>query len=272
MQNFTYHAHTNGQGIFDGRNTAEEMICRAEKLGFEELGISNHLIFHPNLKTVDKMFFNDFDVVSSVMQKNAEEIRRAADRAKIKVLVGFEVDFFPSSAWRLAFEKLQKTLRADYYIGSCHFLRNKEETKLVNMYLYREGDADFLPSELGTGLEIYWQNVALAAESGYFNFLAHLDVYKIFPYLQNLPEPESQSLAIDTVCRLKHPYELNTSGWRKCGEQHPALSFLQKFALAGVPVVISDDAHCTEHLAAGFEEAENLLASIDYNKRWRLIK
>ena len=208
MQNFTYHAHTNGQGIFDGRNTASEMICRAEELGFEELGISNHLIFHPNLKTVDKMFFNDFDVVSSVMQKNAEEIRRAADRAKIKVLVGFEVDFFPSSAWRLAFEKLQKTLRADYYIGSCHFLRNKEETKLVNMYLYREGNTDFLPSELGTGLEIYWQNVALAAESGYFDFLAHLDVYKIFPYLQNLPEPESQSLAIDTVCRLKHPYEL----------------------------------------------------------------
>ena len=82
MQNFTYHAHTNGQGIFDGRNTASEMICRAEELGFEELGISNHLIFHPNLKTVDKMFFNDFDVVSSVMQKNAEEIRRAKELLK----------------------------------------------------------------------------------------------------------------------------------------------------------------------------------------------
>ena len=47
---------------------------------------------------------------------------------------------------------------------------------------------------------------------------------------------------------------------------------LKELLNPGVPVVISDDAHCTEHLAAGFEEAENLLASIDYNKRWRLIK
>ena len=49
MQKFSYHTHTNILG-FDGKNTAEEMIKKAEEIGFEEIGISNHFIYHPNLQ------------------------------------------------------------------------------------------------------------------------------------------------------------------------------------------------------------------------------
>ena len=49
MQKFSYHTHTNSFGLFDGRNTVEEMIEGAYRAGYTELGISNHLIYHPNM-------------------------------------------------------------------------------------------------------------------------------------------------------------------------------------------------------------------------------
>ena len=61
MQNFSYHTHTNSFDIYDGQNSVEEMIIKAEEIGFVKLGISNHLAFHPNMPNQSKMFFSDFD-------------------------------------------------------------------------------------------------------------------------------------------------------------------------------------------------------------------
>lgn len=47
MQNFSYHTHTN---ISDGKNTIEEMVAKAVDLGWKEIGISNHLIVHKDIK------------------------------------------------------------------------------------------------------------------------------------------------------------------------------------------------------------------------------
>lgn len=138
MQKFSYHTHTNALGIFDGHHSAAEMIRRAEEIGYEEIGISNHLVYHPNLLTTSPMFFNDFDLLKKMMQKNVDDIRRAAEKASIPVYAGFEVDFFPSAMWRNAFEKLTETLNADYYVGSFHFLRNTDESRVYNMYHYKE--------------------------------------------------------------------------------------------------------------------------------------
>ena len=35
MQKYTYHSHTSALNKYDGRNSAIEMISRAEELGFE---------------------------------------------------------------------------------------------------------------------------------------------------------------------------------------------------------------------------------------------
>lgn len=36
------------------------MIERAEKLGFEEIGVSNHLIYHSNMPIDEDMFLDDY--------------------------------------------------------------------------------------------------------------------------------------------------------------------------------------------------------------------
>ena len=270
MQKFSYHTHTNALGIFDGHHSAAEMIRRAEEIGYEEIGISNHLVYHPKLLTTSPMFFNDFDLLKKMMQKNVDDIRRAAEKASIPVYAGFEVDFFPSAMWRNAFEKLTETLNADYYVGSFHFLCNADESRVYNMYHYKESGSPFTPEELADAVRNYWRNVCLAAESGYFDFIAHLDVYKIFPDFAPLGTDEDKRAAVETLSRLRHPYELNTSGWTKCGEQHPYGWMLEELNKSGVPVVISDDAHDVDHLARHFERAEELLAKMNYTNRWRL--
>lgn len=270
MQKFSYHTHTNNFGIFDGHHSAEEMINQAAAIGYTELGISNHLVYHPNLSTLHPMFFNDYNKLEDVMLRTADAIREAADKAPIKVYLGFEVDFFPSAMWRDAFEKLRQKLNADYYIGSFHSLRSEDETKIDNMYTLKMSGTEYSDEEITAAIHIYWQNVSAAAESGYFDFIAHPDVYKIFPRFATLDEDKDKWSFIETLARLKQPFELNTSGWFKCGEQHPYTWMLKELQKRDVPVVISDDAHDVCQLGKYYEEAENLLSSLNYTNRWKL--
>ena len=81
MQNYTYHSHTNTLGIYDGNNSAEEMIRQAEEKGFSEIGITNHLICHPNICKIDKyasMYFRDYRIVKDIYKKTIEEIKTAS--------------------------------------------------------------------------------------------------------------------------------------------------------------------------------------------------
>ena len=42
MQKFSYHTHTNSFGVYDGRDSVYDMIAKAQEIGFEKIGISNH--------------------------------------------------------------------------------------------------------------------------------------------------------------------------------------------------------------------------------------
>jgi len=123
MQNYTYHSHTYALNKYDGRNTAKEMIEQAEKIGFSEIGISNHMCYHPNLSKSSPMNINDIYEAIDTYHQIISEIREAANGKKIKVYVGFEVDFFPSKRWRDDFEKISSTIKADYFIGASHIIQ-----------------------------------------------------------------------------------------------------------------------------------------------------
>ena len=47
MQKFSYHTHTN---FSDGSNSLEQMLEKAVSLGWSEIGISDHLIIHKDMK------------------------------------------------------------------------------------------------------------------------------------------------------------------------------------------------------------------------------
>lgn len=266
MQKFSYHTHTNSFGLFDGRNSAKEMIKKAEEIGYVELGISNHICCHHNYPQFSPMFFNDYRQAEDVYKRVTEEIRTEALSSKIKIYVGFEVDYFPDLIWQRHFEKMIEHLQPDYLIGSTHTLCESDFGKIYNLYdknkLAAEKIKELLPN--------YWRNVVATIQSGYFDIIGHIDLLKIFGLCRGPEWRESKQMVIEALASAKQVYELNTSGWRKAGEQHPERWMLEELNRRNIPVVISDDAHSTEMLAQYFTEAETLLESLSYKNRWSM--
>lgn len=273
MQNFSFHTHTNTFGLFDGHNSISEMIEAAQKAGYKELGISNHLIYHPNMHTSsdaqknDKMFHADKQKAKEIMTAVVEEIREKAKTAPIKVYAGFEVDFFPSKRWRDDFEEIISAAKPDYLIGATHFIRTEDESLVLNLYHLKETNCS--ESEKENLMVNYWQNIVEAIKSGYFDFIAHLDVCKLFNLGLEPKWDEWKRKVIDTLAEYNQPYELNTSGWRKVGEQHPHLWMIEELNKRDVPIIISDDAHAVEHMAYAFDRAEDLLEELNYKNRYK---
>lgn len=269
MQKFSYHTHTNGFGLFDGRNSAKEMISKAEEIGYEKLGISNHLAFHPNMPNQSTMFFSDYNKAVDVYKRIIDEIRTVSLNFNIDVKVGFEVDFFPSAQWRNLFEKMQNDINADYYIGATHYLRDNTENYIMNLYyLQRNKDIQIDNEDITVYLNNYWDNIIESIKSGYFNFIAHLDVCKLFGYCNTNDWDDRKWEVIETLSKYNHPYEINTSGWTKVEEQHPHAWMIEELCKRNVPVIISDDAHTTESLSQHFEKAESLLHRLNYKNRY----
>lgn len=270
MQNFSYHTHTNSFGIFDGANSADEMIKKAEEIGFTKFGISNHMAFHPNMPNQSRMFFSNFDKACDIYKRTIEEIRTVSLKSKIDIKVGFEVDFFPSLQWRKLFEKIQREVKADYYIGATHYLRDKTEKYIMNLYYLRKHPEIKIDNDdLTLYLKIYWDNVIESIKSGYFSFIAHIDVCKLFGYCLTPEWNDLKLKTIETLSQYKQPYELNTSGWTKYNEQHPHTWMIEELCKKNVPVIVSDDAHSTETLAQHFDKAEQLLQSLNYKNRYK---
>lgn len=159
MQKFSYHTHTNSFGVYDGHNSAAEMIAAAEAAGYTELGISNHLICKKGISRFTPQFFDDFKIAETVYLKTIDEIRTAAQKYKIKVYVGFEVDYFKSAEWRRSFEKLRKRLDVDYLIGSTHCLLNDDAGWVQNIYEMVRKPVYVDEETKREGIKNYWLNV-----------------------------------------------------------------------------------------------------------------
>lgn len=270
MQKYTYHTHNNFEGIFDGTSSCEEMIAKASELGFEEIGVSNHLIFHPNMQMIDKMFFNNYQKALDFYKRGYDEIDRVASLYPIKVLKGFEVDFFPSATWRNFFDKMIKELNPDYLIGSTHFIRNDDETEMCNIYYLKQHFNNASSDKLNYFLTNYWKNIISAVESGYFNFIAHMDYCTLFD-LSTSPEwKDIKYKVIETFKKHKHPFEINTKGIAKIGRAFPENWIIKELVNASVPVLISDDAHGTDRIGDGFDKIEDFLSGFKNVVRYKI--
>ncbi len=271
-QKFSYHMHSNSLGIFDGQSTTKDMINKAAEVGFEEMGISNHLTYHPTLIKTHPMFFNEYDKLEDTIMRCAEEIREEAAKAPIKVSLGFEVDFFPSNQWRDAFEKIREKVQADYYIGTGHFIRDDLEENICCLYYPPNIGPKRTKEYLDNGTKNYYKNLVLAVESGYFDFIAHLDVLNLFRQYDEFDRTKEIMELVETLAKHNHAYEINTSGWSKINIQHPQDWIIEELCKRDVPVVINDDAHHVDQVARFFPQAEELLAKLNYKNRWTFNK
>ncbi len=234
-----YHTHTPLCRHAEGWPV--ELARAAAGRGLGELGFSDH---NPMPAP-----FDDWRMLIGELPRYIEAVAEA--RAKFPALnikLGLECDFIAGQEkW---IEQLAGMAEWDYLIGSVHYLPDGWEVD----------NPKYLSRHSGAGTEeiwrSYWRTYEQCIRSGLFDFVGHPDLPKKFGFRPQGDLRRYYDGAIAALAETGTPYEINTAGLRKdCAEQYPAFEFIQLAQSAGVPVLVSSDAHSPAEVGAGFEEA-----------------
>jgi histidinol-phosphatase (PHP family) len=182
------------------------------------------------------------------------ERARTAWAGRIDVRLGLECDYAPGMEAALARQLAQADFH--YVLGSIH--------PQLAQYKERYFDGDALAFQ-----RTYFEHLALAAESGLFDALAHPDLVKNeFPQAWD-PAPLLDTIrrTLDRIAAAGVAMELNTSGLQKAlPEMNPGPLILAEMRARAIPVVLGADAHTPTRVGADYGPALQLLQSAGYSE------
>jgi len=177
---------------------------------------------------------------------------RMAWAGKIDIRLGMESDYAPGMETWL--EKLHGMAAFHHVLGSVH----------PHIADYK---ARYYHDDIEAYQRIYFDHLAMAAETGLFDTIAHPDLVK------NFSPPDwdiDRSIAfilpcLDRIAATGTAMELNTSGLNKAvAEMNPGRRMLEEMQNRNIPVVIGADAHDPHRVGANFMEALDMLSSAGY--------
>lgn len=239
----SYHTHTPLCRHASGQ--PEEYVDAALAAGLTEYGISDHAPQIPEP-------FDDWRMSDSDWPDYLSWIARAQSHAggRIPVRCGLECDWLPGNeSW---IGELAGRMDWDYLIGAVHYLGSWDFDNPNLLSIWDSRDVEDVWAR-------YWAEYARMAESGLFDILAHPDLVKKFGHRPDGDLARFYEPVVDVIAASGCAIELNTAGWHKpCGECYPSADFLELAALAGIPLVISSDAHSPAELARDFPQAVDL--------------
>lgn len=194
-----------------------------------------------------RMADDEFDTYVQMVER-----ARQTWAGRIDVRLGLECDYVPGMETALA----EQLLRAEFHhvLGSIH--------PQIAQYKERYFTGDVVAFQ-----RTYFEHLALAAETGLFDTLAHPDLVKNeFPQAWD-PARLADTLAasLDRIAAAGTAMELNTSGLqKKLPEMNPGQAILAGMRARGIPVVLGADAHTPERVAADYVPALRLLQTAGY--------
>lgn len=194
-----------------------------------------------------RMADSDWDEYVAIV----DEARTEWD-GKVDVRLGLESDYAPGhESW---LEQLHRRAPLHHVLGSVHVQ--------LPQYIeaYHTGD----PVEYQ---KTYFEHLAMAAETGLFDTLAHPDLVK-----NSDPDGWQIERVMDVICAsldriaaTETAMELNTSGLMKLvPEMNPGPQILQQMQKRNIPVVLGADAHKPERVGADFERGLDALQAAGY--------
>ena len=199
-------------------------------------------------------YSSDVRMAADEFETYLDGVRRAqvAWEGRVDVRLGLECDYFPGyERW---LEQQVTSVEFDYVLGSIHPACDEFNAKFWN------GDAVQFQ-------RAYFEQLAVAAETGFFDCLSHPDLVKNQVSESWYPEQILGDIrrALDRISVTGIAMELNTSGLGKpVAEMNPARSILQEMHRRGIPVVIGADAHDPHRVGADFDTALDTLGAVGY--------
>lgn len=266
-----FHTHTN---FCDGNNSPEEFVIAALTKKMRAIGFSAH---------VPVSISNKWNMHAEKTDAYFTEIRHLKQKYanSIEIYCGFEMDY-------LATDKKDDTqkyiARADYTIGSVHYLYDKVAKK----YYFADGAVnditttinEFAHGDVKYFVTAYYQELINVINEFNPNIIGHFDIIKkqnrgnIFfneadNWYQNLVQQ-----VLDKVVTAGTIIEVNTGG-RSRGfvtENYPSDWILQECLARKIPVIISSDAHKAENIDGFFADTCEHLKSLGFTQQKTLLR
>lgn len=248
-----YHTHHERCGHAVGR--LEEYIVVALQKGIKEIGLSDH---QPVLHIAPEDLLPEVAMPLEELPLYVQEALELQEkyRGQIEVRVGLEADWVEGYGEQV--RELLAKYPFDYVIGSVHFLGDWDHTDSRQLAGWDKRDVYETYAE-------YFQQVRLAAASGLFDTIGHIDVIKRFGYV---PERSYDDLLEQTVVAVRDAgvcVEVNASGLRyPCAEQFPSRKMLAMLRAHNVPLTVGSDAHQPHFVGEGLVQVYALLREVGY--------
>ncbi len=224
----------------------------ARDAGLDAVGISDH---NPMPGPFDdwRMSIDDLSFYLELV----EEARVAVHPFPVRL--GLECDYIPGcESW---IETLAARAPWDYLIGAVHYIeKGWDVDNPLWENRWRERSVDEI-------WDLYWSRLERCIRSGLFDIIAHADLPKKFGFrpvgdLRRFYEP-----SIVAAAEMNVAFEINTAGLHKaCAELYPHPDFLALAFEAGVPIVISSDAHDPAHVGRDFCVAREAATHAGYTQ------
>ena len=252
------HTHT----VFsDGKNTPEEMVEAALRLGLERLGFSDHSC---SPQTEDAyacgMKMEDYP-------RYQQEIHRLQEKyaGRLEILCGLEQDL----------DSPPPPEGFDYLIGSVHLLSPNGHWFSVDESpeaFRRALEEDYGGDPYALCEDYYQAEIRLADLPcdiiGHFDLVTKFNENNAF-FDENHPRYQAaRKAALDVLLKTGRPFEVNTGaisrGWRKS----PYLSSgaAEYIRQQGGRLLLSSDSHATDTLICGFREWQFLVNETVWKK------
>jgi histidinol-phosphatase (PHP family) len=228
-----------------------EACRRALELGLRAIVFTEHMDFDPSDEG-----FGFYDAVA--IRDSLDTCRRAFPG--LRIFKGVEVTF--QSKYRKQIERFLKKGGFEYSIGSVHMVGQGDISRAERQSDYFSGKSE------EEAYRPYFEEVRLAAESGLFDAIGHLDLCKKYGIRHYGPldwrryAPEIEGIlreAASKGCAI----ELNTSGTRQDPQDtYPNLGVIELFRRMGGRVLLGSDAHRTVDIGHAFEQYENRVSAV----------
>lgn len=252
-----YHMHTPLCRHAVGDPT--ELAAQAVRLGLREIGFSEHNPMPRDDWDNWHMLQADFDAYLD----KVDQARR--DHPGLTIKIALEMDYIPGQ------EPWIRALAArhpwDYLIGAVHYVSDSWDldnpTRLAE---WKTRD----PFEVWTA---YFERLTMAAQSGFFQIIAHADLCKKFCYYPKEDCTPLFTRCLEAIHQSGAAMELNTAGLRKdCREIYPSPKIVRLAREIGVPITFASDAHAPGEVGANFAEAIALARSAGYTHYCRFTQ
>jgi histidinol-phosphatase (PHP family) len=224
---------------------------RAVELGLTEIGFSDHSPMRQDNFDNWRMNFSQLDEYVTKVRLAQKEF------PQLIIRLALEVDYLPGQEnW---IRELAARQSWDYFIGSVHYVSDSWDIdNPAKLSEWKKRDAFEVWSA-------YFERLTMAAESGLFEIIGHVDLPKKFGIRPQQDCTPLYEKFLDAAKKNNCAIELNTAGLRKdCQEIYPSREILKLAFQKNIPICFGSDAHAPNEVGMNFAEAFSLAREAGY--------